>query len=91
MSIVNSLLKPRALLPFCVALALAGQPLPATGLSWFDGLGMASALADDDDDRYDDDRYDDDDRHYDDDRRGGDRFDDDDDDDDYYRARWRRR
>ena len=81
MSVVNSLLKPRALLPFCVALALAGLPFPATGLFWLDQFGVTSAHADDDDgyDRYgdDDDRYDDDhDDRYDDD------YDDDDDGDD---------
>jgi hypothetical protein len=82
MSIVNSLLKPRALLPFCVALTLAGLAFPATGLSWFDQFGVTSAHADDDDrydgygdddDRYQGDRYDDD---------HDDRYDDDHDDDD---------
>ena len=64
MSIVNSLLKPRLLLPFCVALAVAGHPFPTSGVSWFDELGVTSAHADDDDD---DDRYgDDDDSHWDD-------------------------
>jgi len=82
MSIVNSLLKPRLLLPFCVALAVAGHPFPTSGVSWFDELGVTSAHADDDDD---DDRYgDDDDSHWDD-RYGDDlddRYDDDYDGDD---------
>jgi hypothetical protein len=76
MSIVNSLLKPRGLLPFCVALALIGLPIPTGGNVWLDGLGTKAALADDaDDDRYDDDdRYggDDDDDYYDDDDDGED-------------------
>lgn len=90
MSVVNSLVKPRALLPFCVALALTGMPFPATGLSWFDQFGVTSAHADDDDgydgygdddDRYGDDRYDDDrDDRYDDDRDDDDVGDDGDDD-----------
>lgn len=79
MSIVNSLLKPRVILPFCVALAVAGHPFPTSGVSWFDELGMTSAHADDDDDRYDDD----DDRHGDN-RHQDDRYGDDDDDDDRY-------
>jgi hypothetical protein len=82
MSIVNSLLKPRLILPFCVALAVAGHPFPTSGVSWFDKLGMTSAQADDDDD---DDRYGDDDDRYQDDRYGDDdddRYDDDNDDDD---------
>lgn len=77
MSVVNSLPRPRALLPFCVALALAGLPFPAGGLSWFDQFGVTSAHADDDD-GYD--RYGDDDDRYEDDR--DDRYDDDRDDDD---------
>lgn len=74
MSIVNSSQKPRLLLPFFLAVALAALPLPATGFAWLDEVGTKAAFADDDDDddRYDDDRYDDD------------RYDDDDDDDDCY-------
>jgi len=83
MDIVNSLLKPRVLLPCFVALALATLPLPATGNVMLDEFATKAAFADDDDDdRYDDDRYDDD--RYDDDDDGDDDYygDDDDDDDD---------
>jgi subtilisin family serine protease len=47
--IVNSLLKPRLLLPVWVAVALAGDPFSASDLAWLDEFGTQSALADDDD------------------------------------------
>ncbi len=73
MGIVNSLLKPRLLLPVWVALALAGHPF-STGHAWLDEFGAQPAVADDDDD----DDFDDDDFFG---------FDDDDDDDDRPRIR----
>jgi subtilisin family serine protease len=66
--IVNSLLKPRLLLPVWVALALAGHPFSAAGHAWLDEFGAKTAFADDDDDGGDDDDD------------GGFGFDDDDDD-----------
>ena len=82
MSIVNSLLKPRLLLPLCLAATLSGLPLPATGHAWLDQFSAPTAFADDDDDdRWDDDDWDDDDW---DDRYDDDDGDDDDDDDDRY-------
>jgi hypothetical protein len=60
--IVNSLLKPRLMLPLFAALALCGHPLSATGPAWLDEFGAKPAFADDDDDFDDDDfGFDDDD------------------------------